>query len=119
MFDGPSEAPPVAGRAYAGPLSPEWDAADYGPRFQAVKDYIAAGDIYQANLSFRARFPFLGEPRALYEQLLATSGAGHCGYVDDGERQILSLSPELFFDLSRDGVADRAADEGHRAAPGK
>ncbi|HEX2761223.1 MAG TPA: aminodeoxychorismate synthase component I [Rhizomicrobium sp.] len=104
VFDGPSEAPPAAGRAYAGPLTPEWNAADYGARFAAVKDYIAAGDIYQANLSFRARFPFLGEPRTLYEQLLAASGAGHCGYVDDGERQILSLSPELFFDLSRDSL---------------
>lgn len=103
VFDGPSEATPVAGRAYAGPLTPEWDAKDYGERFRAVKGYIAAGDIYQANLSFRARFPFLGEPRVLYEHLLAASGAGHCGYVDDGERQILSLSPELFFDLSRDG----------------
>ncbi len=40
-----------------------------------MKDLIAAGDIYQANLSFRARFPFLGEPRALYEELLAASGA--------------------------------------------
>jgi para-aminobenzoate synthetase/4-amino-4-deoxychorismate lyase len=45
----------------------------------------------------------LGDPLALYEQLLAQSGAGHCGFVDDGERQILSLSPELFFDLSPDG----------------
>ena len=75
IFDGPTEAPPVAGRAYAGPLTPEWNAADYGARFRAVKDYIAAGDIYQANLSLRARFPFLGEPRHLYEQLLAASGA--------------------------------------------
>lgn len=104
VFDGPSDAPPVTGRAYAGPLTPEWDPADYGSRFAAVKDYIAAGDIYQANLSLRARFPFLGEPRALYEHLLAASGAGYCGYVDDGERQILSLSPELFFDLSPDGI---------------
>jgi para-aminobenzoate synthetase/4-amino-4-deoxychorismate lyase len=104
VFDGPSEAPQVAGRAYAGPLALEWDAAAYAARFRTVKTYIAAGDIYQANLSFRARFPFLGEPRALYEHLLAASGARHCGYVDDGERQILSLSPELFFDLSRDGV---------------
>ena len=104
IFDGPGDVPAVAGRAYAGPLTPEWNATEYGTRFKAVKDYIAAGDIYQANLSFRARFPFLGEPRALYEQLLAASGAGHCGYVDDGERQILSLSPELFFDLSRDGL---------------
>lgn len=104
IFDGPSEAPPGAGRAYAGPLAPEWNAADYGARFRKVKSFIAAGDIYQANLSFRVRFPFLGEPRALYDQLLAASGAGHCAYVDDGERQILSLSPELFFDLSRDGL---------------
>jgi para-aminobenzoate synthetase/4-amino-4-deoxychorismate lyase len=68
-----------------------------------VKDYIAAGDIYQANLSFRARFPFLGEPRALYEQLRQQSGASHCAFVDDGTRQIVSLSPELFFEISADG----------------
>jgi para-aminobenzoate synthetase/4-amino-4-deoxychorismate lyase len=105
VFDAPqSDAPPAPGRAYAGPLRPEWDGASYAARFGRVKDYIAAGDIYQANLSFRARFAFLGEPRALYEQLLAASGAAHCAFVDDGERQILSLSPELFFDLAADGV---------------
>jgi para-aminobenzoate synthetase/4-amino-4-deoxychorismate lyase len=103
VFNGPGQAPPAPGRAYAGPLRPEWDAAAYGARFAAVKDYIAAGDIYQANLSFRARFAFLGNPRALYEQLRAQSGAPHCGFVDDGMRQILSLSPELFFDLSAAG----------------
>jgi para-aminobenzoate synthetase/4-amino-4-deoxychorismate lyase len=94
---------PAAGRAYAGPLQAEWDAAAYGARFATVKDYIAAGDIYQANLSFRAGFAFAGEPRVLYEQLRGPSGAGHCGFVDDGARQILSLSPELFFDLTADG----------------
>src|ERR1700748_1609259 len=97
VFDGEGEAPAAAGRAYAGPLTPEWNADAYGRRFAVVKDYIAAGDIYQANLSFRARFTFAGAPWELYEQLLAESGAAHCGYVDDGERQILSLSPELFF----------------------
>jgi para-aminobenzoate synthetase/4-amino-4-deoxychorismate lyase len=103
VFDAPSrEAPPAQGRAYAGPLRPEWDQAAYAGRFAWVKDYIAAGDIYQANLSLRARFAFAGEPRALYEQLRAQSGAAHCAYVDYGPH-ILSLSPELFFDLSQDG----------------
>ncbi|MBA2588423.1 MAG: aminodeoxychorismate synthase component I [Alphaproteobacteria bacterium] len=97
-------APEPQGRAYAGALRPEWDAAAYAARFARVKAYIAAGDIYQANLSFRARFAFAGEALALYEQLRATSGAGHCGFIDDGERQILSLSPELFFDLTADGT---------------
>jgi len=103
---GPPEAEiaPPAGRAWAGPLRPEWDQAGYETRFAAVKQFIAAGDIYQANLSFRARFPFLGDARALYEDLRAASGAGHCAYVDDGERKVLSLSPELFFDLAADGT---------------
>jgi para-aminobenzoate synthetase/4-amino-4-deoxychorismate lyase len=102
------EAPPAMGRAYAGLLRPEWDEPQYASRFARVKDYIAAGDIYQANLSFRARFAFLGEPRALYEQLRGQSGAAHCAYVDinteEGGSRILSLSPELFFDLTADGA---------------
>jgi anthranilate/para-aminobenzoate synthase component I len=105
VFDTPAEqASTSRARAYAGPLKPEWDKCDYAARFKRVKDYIAAGDIYQANLSFRARFAFLGEPLALYEDLRRGSGAAHCGFVDDGERQVLSLSPELFFDLAADGV---------------
>jgi para-aminobenzoate synthetase/4-amino-4-deoxychorismate lyase len=97
------EASPAAGRVYAGPLRPEWDEAQYGVRFARVKHFIAAGDIYQANLSFRARFPFAGEPRSLYERLRGQSGAAHCAYVDCGP-SILSLSPELFFDLTADGA---------------
>jgi len=121
-----SDVPPAAGRAYAGPLRPEWDEDAYGRRFGRIKDLIAAGDIYQANLSFRARFAFAGEPRALYERLLAQSGAAHCGFIDDGERQILSLSPELFFDLAEDGAVTvkpmkgtaprKGDDKGERAA---
>ena len=103
IFDGPSlDAPQPSGRAYAGPLAWEWDEAAYERRFGQVKAYIAAGDIYQANLSFRARFAFAGDPLALYEALREKSGAGHCAYVDDGARQLLSLSPELFFAQGQD-----------------
>ncbi len=105
VFQAPgSQAPGLQGRAYAGPLRDEWDEAAYGTRFVRVKDFIAAGDIYQANLSFRARFAFLGDALALYEDLRAASAAPHCAFVDDNDRQILSLSPELFFDLTADGV---------------
>src|SRR5438477_369435 len=103
VFGPPDNEAPAAGRAYAGPLRPEWDQARYAAHFGRVKDYIAAGDIYQANLSFRARFAFVGDPLGLYEQLRAQSGAAHCAFVDCGWH-ILSLSPELFFDLSKDGA---------------
>ena len=92
----------VAGRAYAGPLQNEWSETEYSARFHRVHALIGAGDIYQANLSFRSRLSFVGDPLALYASLRASAAAAHCAYIDDGARQILSLSPELFFSVSAD-----------------
>jgi anthranilate/para-aminobenzoate synthase component I len=124
VFDAPVSIKPAeltpTGRAYAGPLRHEWDVCSYGERFARVHDYIAAGDIYQANLSFRSRFAFAGDPLALYLQLRGGAAATHGAYIDDGTRQILSLSPELFFSIGVDGritarpmkgTAARGADE--------
>jgi para-aminobenzoate synthetase/4-amino-4-deoxychorismate lyase len=91
------------GRAYAGPLAHEWDEAAYAVRFCRVHAFIAAGDFYQANLSFRSKFAFTGDPLALYARLREQASAAHCAYIDDGERHILSLSPELFFAVSAEG----------------
>ena len=104
VFDMPGEAPAPLGRAYAGPLCHDWDEAAYGARFDQVKALIAAGDIYQANLSYRARFAFAGDVLALYERLRLTSGAPWCSFADDEQQKIVSLSPELFFELSADGL---------------
>ena len=93
----------ASGRAYAGPLRHEWDEAAYTSRFARVHDYIEAGDIYQANLSFRSRFAFAGDPLALYLKLRDGARAPHGAYIDDGTRQILSLSPEQFFEIAPSG----------------
>ncbi|MEJ0025087.1 MAG: aminodeoxychorismate synthase component I [Rhizomicrobium sp.] len=124
IFDAPESVSraglAAAGRAYAGPLRHEWDEAAYGRRFDRVHAYIGAGDIYQANLSFRSRFAFAGDPLALYLRLRDRAQAAHGAYIDDGERQILSLSPELFFRIAPQGriwarpmkgTAPRGADE--------
>jgi len=116
---GPTELAPAA-RAYAGPLRHEWSSPAYNARFERVHEYIAAGDVYQANLSFRSRFAFVGDPLGLYLQLRGRAAAAHGAYVDDGARQLLSLSPELFFAIEPDGritarpmkgTAARGADE--------
>ena len=95
------------GRAYAGPLAHEFDPARYRPRYRKIKNYIAAGDVYQVNLTFRSSFAFLGNPRALYRDLRQAACAAHSAYVDDGERTILSLSPELFFTLKDRWITTR------------
>jgi para-aminobenzoate synthetase / 4-amino-4-deoxychorismate lyase len=110
----------AAGRAYAGPLRHEWDEAAYSERFAKVHDYIEAGESYQANLSFRSGFHFVGDAMALYLELRDRAASPHGGFIDDGARKILSLSPELFFNISArgeitarpmKGTAPRGADE--------
>lgn len=59
-------------------------------------DYIAAGDVYQINLSqrFHARVP--EPPVRIYERLRAVTPAPYAACLEFGRRAILSASPELF-----------------------
>ena len=98
----------------AAPLShgPWQDSLDRPAFMRAVtriKDYIAAGDIYQVNLSRRLRatchapdglFP-------LYEKLRTSSPAPSASYLNLAGREILSSSPETFLRFSGDEVETR------------
>jgi para-aminobenzoate synthetase / 4-amino-4-deoxychorismate lyase len=84
---------------WVGAPKPGVNRTTYSAALGRVKDYIAAGDIYQANLSFRADIATLGHPLALYAGLRARAQAGYGGVVWTGEDWLLSLSPELFFAL--------------------
>lgn len=63
---------------------------------ERAREYIRAGDIYQVNLAQRFEAPFDGDPYLLFEQLAWRSPAPGSAFLDTGERQILSSSPELF-----------------------
>lgn len=110
IFDGYEEIAPDAVEAllpdaaagWTGKPRPRIDRAVYGAAFDRVSDYIAAGDIYQVNLSLRADVACAGHPLALYAGLRARARAGYGGVVWTGEDWLLCLSPELFFAL-KDG----------------
>ncbi|MXN66492.1 aminodeoxychorismate synthase component I [Stappia sp. GBMRC 2046] len=70
----------------------------YDEAFARVQEHLARGDIYQANLTMRARFRLDGDPAALFADLLRRQPVGHAAYVDTGKSRILSLSPELFLE---------------------
>jgi para-aminobenzoate synthetase/4-amino-4-deoxychorismate lyase len=72
-----------------------------------VQDAIVAGDIYQANLTFRCAVDAAGDPLALYAGLRARARAGYGGVVFTGRDWLLSLSPELFFALEGDRLWTR------------
>jgi len=86
-----------ANGAWIGAPRPSIARSDYDAAHARVQQLIAAGDIYQANLSFRADVAVQGNPLALYARLRRNARAGWGGIVHDGRNWLLSLSPELFF----------------------
>jgi para-aminobenzoate synthetase / 4-amino-4-deoxychorismate lyase len=117
-FD-PATLPDPAG-AWAGPPRPNISRAEYDAALAQVLGFIAAGDIYQANYSFRAAVRIMGDPLALYARLRASGGGGWGGIVHDGHDWLLSVSPELFFTSDPERITTRpmkgTRPRGHDAA---
>lgn len=102
----PSKLPDPQG-AWISALRPQITRSDYAKSFSAVLDYIAAGDIYQANLTFPLEADLVGDPLALYAALRTRAAAGYGGVIWTGEHHLLSFSPELFFSLKDRAVTTR------------
>ena len=69
---------------------------------ETAQEYIAAGDIYQVNLShrFSAHVGDHFETLDLYHRLRERSPAPYAAFLDLGERKIISSSPEQFLSMS-------------------
>jgi para-aminobenzoate synthetase / 4-amino-4-deoxychorismate lyase len=73
-----------------------WDEPAYLKRFAEVQEKISAGDIYQLNLTFKARFRLSGSPLTFFLDLRQKQRVAYGGIVDTGKVTVLSASPELF-----------------------
>jgi para-aminobenzoate synthetase component I len=124
VFDAPvAETLPAGGSGRVTALSPDWTEADYAPRFDKVSAYIAAGDVYQINLTFPMRGQLEGDVPGLYAALKKRQPVAHGAVVCLSDETIVSLSPELFFETKGSRItarpmkgtaprgADAAADE--------
>ncbi|WP_448582760.1 chorismate-binding protein [Thermaurantiacus sp.] len=92
------------------------DAKTHGAAVARLQAWIAAGDIYQANLTFGCKLPVWGHPVALFARLFAQAPAPHAALVFTGRHWWLSLSPERFFAL-KDGMLRAAPMKGTAARP--
>ncbi len=83
----------------AGPMTSSVNPDEYLTMVSKTIDYIAAGDIFQANITQRLCGTFEGSTRALGRSALALSQAWYGAYLElPAGRCIVSLSPELFLD---------------------
>lgn len=79
-------------------LSPAWTQEEYAERFNACRNYIFAGDVYQINLTFPLYGRYEGDALALYRRLRRRQPVAYGGVVALGEETVVSLSPEVFFE---------------------
>ena len=70
--------------------------SQYEAAFDRLKSYIVAGDCYQANLAIPFVGAFSGDPLQAYLTLRQHSHSPFSAFMNTGDTQILSLSPERF-----------------------
>lgn len=96
-----------SGTANIGGFSPLTAPGQFTSRVSRIKQWIAAGHIYQANLSQKFAAEVSGELFSLYEALRDASPAPMAAYLNLGGREILSSSPESFLKISGRGIETR------------
>jgi len=79
----------------------------YSTAAEKIREFIAAGDTYQVNLTMRRTFDFSGDPFAFYRDLCRSQAVPFCAWIDLERFKILSASPELFFRLAEGTLVTR------------
>ncbi|MDR6521942.1 aminodeoxychorismate synthase component I [Variovorax atrisoli] len=101
--------PDATGDAALAPIGWELDLsrADFDVRMQAIHRAIAHGKLYQLNYTAALHARFHGDAQALFMALRQAQPDGYTAFIDTGEEQVLSVSPELFFDWQDDRILTR------------
>jgi para-aminobenzoate synthetase/4-amino-4-deoxychorismate lyase len=111
ISDEPARVPPVcpsSGEGYnAATWQPGWTPAEYGRDVACIREHIAAGDIYECNLTVRLRSRVEGDMAQMYADLVLNQRTHYGAYLDIGQHVIASASPELFFQWVEDRLLTR------------
>ncbi len=72
--------------------------ATFDAALERLHQAIGDGEIYQANFTARTPGQLHVPPEELFAAMRQAQPGGFAAYIDTGEEQVLSVSPELFFD---------------------
>lgn len=89
----------------------DWQAglsrAGFGRNMKAIHRAIANGELYQLNYTAPLRAEYRGDARDWFIALREAQPNGYAAFIDTGDEQVLSVSPELFFDWQGDRILAR------------
>ena len=106
----PSDRPTVRPSS----VTSNFTRAEYEGAVTRIRDYIAAGDVYQVNLAQRFETSFAGSPFELYTRLRARNPAPFGAYLALGDVTVASISPERFLRLDEAGAVEARPIKGTR-----
>ena len=109
-------AAPSVVRAAKEPSPPfaHFEEGSYGKAVDRVKEEIAAGNLYQANLTHRIERDHTGDPWALYRALRRINPAPFACFMELPEVCVVGSSPELFLRVDPDGWVESRPIKGTR-----
>jgi len=89
----------------------DWQSSLTQTEFDAnmalIHQAIAAGEFYQINYTAPWHGQLIGSAQVLFERLQRAQPGGYAAFMDTGAEQLLSVSPELFFDWHGDQILTR------------
>ena len=110
----PSFAASLGDRAAGIGLRSTFTRDGYLDGVRRVREYILAGDIFQANLSQRFEVPLEEDPWALYRRLREVNPAPFAAYLENDGVAVASASPERFLQLDTAGRVETRPIKGTR-----
>jgi para-aminobenzoate synthetase/4-amino-4-deoxychorismate lyase len=79
-------------------LQPEISKNEYHQAVDEILDDVRAGNLYQVNFTFRLRGGKTIDPWRLFQALFVRHPVPQAAFIDTGDFQIVSLSPEVFLE---------------------
>jgi para-aminobenzoate synthetase component 1 len=98
---GRREAP---GLAEVGTWRTSWSDAEHAAAVEAVRQAIARGDVYQANVVGHRWAPFTGDPHRVAAAVAGLPGASYGGWLAGEDWAVASASPEQLVRVVGDRV---------------
>lgn len=93
----PAQATPT--KLYKKSFTPKQSRESYNTAYQTIKDYIAAGDIYQVNYTHQLEGSSSLSGRELFGIFHKSSKANFQAFIEHENFEILSFSPERFIKI--------------------
>ena len=85
----------------SGHLEQSVSKSQYIKKIAEIKELLAAGEIYQLNYAIRFRKKFSGSPYALFLKLIQINPTDFSVFMNCGNYQIISNSPERLFRVEK------------------